>query len=796
MPRLGVIVSQFPELHETFIVQEVQALRAAGVPLRIYSLKACRDRIVHPEARPLMADTTYLPWASARVWGRALGQALRHPGRAAATLAWTLRHHAWPPPTLAKALIVWMQALALTWRMPRDGVTHVHAHWATMPTTAAVVVSRWLGWPFSFTAHAWDLFVRNPSLKAKVELAARVFTCTEYNRRYLSHWRPQVRDKILCVYHGVDLERFRGPSPAQRLASPERLFLTVGRLVETKGYDVLLEAYRRLRDRGIAFRAVLVGEGPLRGAIGRRIARAGLGAQVELLPTRERAALRELYARAFAFVLPCVIARDGDRDGIPNVILEAMAMGLPVVSTTVSGVPEAVQDARTGLLVPPGDAERLSAALEQLVRRPNIAGVLGDHGRMWACAQFDAAEHLRGFVREMRRLLEGASPRVAPHPARIRPRPARVLYVIWSLEMGGAERIVESLAAGIDRRRFTPVVACLNHPGRLAASLRQRGVRVIALHKGPGVDWRALRRLATLMRRLRIDVVHAHLWGGNLWGRLAGRLCGVRAIVIQEHGLQPWRGRLHWWLDRRLLGLADRVLFVSERAMRDYRSRTGASAARCVLIPNGIEWDARGLDRASARRQLGWEPDERVIVSIGRLVPEKGHEDLLKALGLLRRQGEAVRVVLIGDGPHRPALMHLQARQGLDGSVVFAGTQDDVAPWLVGADAYVQPSRREALPLALLEAMAAGVPVIATRVGEVERLIRHGREGFLVPPADPAALAGTLLEVLRIPEQARHVAARAQQLVQSQYSRARMLDSVQALYDELLAGHPGGRQRR
>jgi glycosyltransferase involved in cell wall biosynthesis len=713
-----------------------------------------------------------------------VGQLLRAPARAFSGLGWTVRHHAWPAATLAKALVVWVQSLALARWMAEDGVAHVHAHWATMPTTAAVLASRHLGVRFSFTAHAWDIFVRNPSLKAKVELAERIFTCTEYNRRYLAHWRPELKDKVLCAYHGVDLGRFQAPSPGGHAADPEPLFLSVGRLVDTKGFDVLLAAYRLLRDRGCAFRALIVGEGPLRRSLQRRIRRAGLEGCVALRPVLTREALRALYAQAFAFVLPCVVARNGDRDGIPNVILEAMAMRLPVVSTMVSGIPEAVQDRRTGLLVPPRDPSAVADALELLLRRRSFAAVLGDHGRMWASTSFDAREHLQRLAGEMARLL--AIPRA----------PANLLYVIWSLEVGGAERIVESLASGIDRRRFVPSVACLNRPGRLAETLRAQGIPVVALDKRPGCDRTLLWRLVRLMKRLRVDVVHTHLWGANVWGRLAARLAGVPVVLAHEHGLQPWRGRLHWWIDRRLLGASDRVLFVSEEVRRDYRARTGASAQRCVLVPNGIAWNARGLDRESARRQLGWREDERVIVSIGRLAPEKGHEDLLHAAALLRGQGEALRVVLIGDGPQRQALADLQARHGLNGGVTFAGTQDDVAPWLLAADAYVQPSRREALSLALLEAMAAGTPVIATHVGDAARLIRHGREGYLVPPADPEALAGMLREVLRRPQEARRVAAAAQQLVRQAYSRERMLDAVQALYAELLDAHTRTRRRR
>ena len=410
-PILGVIVSQFPELHETFIVRELRALREAGVALRIYSLKRCRDEIVHLESQSLLSQTTYVAWDAPVVWWRAGCEGLRHPWRRVSTLRWVIQFHRWPPATAAKAVIVWVQAMAMSRLMRRDGVTHAHAHWATMPTTAAAVVSRWLSVPMSFTAHAWDIFVPNASLKEKVRLAARVIPCTEYNRRYLSHFCPGDKRKIVLNYHGVDLETFaRSTDPAGDGANlPTPLFLSVGRLVDTKGYEVLLEAYQLLHERGVALRAMIVGHGPLARHLRRRVKQLELSDVVEITPAMPQPALRELYARAYAFVLPCVVAKNGDRDGIPNVLLEAMAMGLPVVSTAVSGIPEAVHDKRDGLVVPAHDPIRLADALYLLIRKPTWARVLGDHGRMWAETQFDAREHMARLVTHMNEAIEAYS---------------------------------------------------------------------------------------------------------------------------------------------------------------------------------------------------------------------------------------------------------------------------------------------------------------------------------------------------------------------------------------------------
>lgn len=366
------------------------------------------------------------------------------------------------------------------------------------------------------------------------------------------------------------------------------------------------------------------------------------------------------------------------------------------------------------------------------------------------------------------------------------------MFVIWSLGLGGAEQVVIRLAAGLDRRRFTPVICCLNEPGPFASQAASHGIEVIALRKRPGVDLAMLWRLTRLMRARRIRIVHPHLWGANCWGRLAAYLSRVPVILAHEHGLQPWRGRWHFLCDRWLGRVTHRVLFASHDVMESYSRRTGIPAARCQVIPNGVETAPLPQRREALRQAHGWAAEERVIVSVGRHVPEKGYEDLLTATASLAKQLPRVRVVLIGDGPDRARLEALKAQLGVNGHVVFAGRlpQEQVAQWVAAADVYVQPSRAEALPLAVLEAMAAGVPVIATRVGDLQRLIADGRTGHLVPPADPGALAATIRDVLQHPDRERAIAEAAQAMVRQRHSHAGMMRAVEQVYDDAIRARP------
>ena len=243
---------------------------------------------------------------------------------------------------------------------------------------------------------------------------------------------------------------------------------------------------------------------------------------------------------------------------------------------------------------------------------------------------------------------------------------------------------------------------------------------------------------------------------------------------------------MHFFLDRILAHICDLVLFASREVMEGYRKKTGIPQSKCKFLPNGVACDYAADDREFLRRHMGWFASDRVILSVGRLSPEKGHEDLLRAFAEVVRLMPRARLVLVGDGPQKGALLDLRKQLGLDGEVVFAGLQDDVNRWLMGADIYVQPSRREGLPLAVLEAMALGLPVIATRVGDMEQVIESGQEGYLVPPEDPQAMAEKLLDVLQHPDLQGPVAAAAKRVVQERFSLDRMVETVERIYrDEL-----------
>lgn len=257
------------------------------------------------------------------------------------------------------------------------GVNHIHAHFASIPTEYAMLASILLEIPYSFSAHAYDIY-KSDLLKEKIKHADFVLTCTAFNRDYLIRNSPgQSKEKINLVYHGLNLEKFK---PDRKNSIPN-IILAVGRLVEKKGFSYLISACGILKERGMGFKLIIVGEGPQRKELAEKVAKHGLDDFVEFAGTLDQKDLIPLYNKAGIFTLPCVVVSGGDRDGIPNVIVEAMAMELPVVSTTVSGIPEVVENNADGILVKPNDSEELAYAIKKLLLDEGLRIALGKRAR-------------------------------------------------------------------------------------------------------------------------------------------------------------------------------------------------------------------------------------------------------------------------------------------------------------------------------------------------------------------------------------------------------------------------------
>lgn len=387
-PTVAYLVSRFPHVSETFIVREINALEAEGrLRVELGSLFPPVDATVHDAARSWI-DRLSRP--SAVEAARDLGWwALRRPLRLATTVAAVVATHRHSPRILVRAVATVPLAAAHARRLRSQAVEHVHAHYATYPALAAWICRRLAGLGYSFTAHAHDLYVDQSMLDRKVADAAFVVTVSEFNRRLLVE-RGADPARVELVHCGID-PRAYAYRPRRPPASGPVRALCVASLQEYKGHAVLLEALASAPELA-RVELDLVGGGGLQGALERRVRELGLADRVRFHGSVPEEEVRDFMARADLLVLPSIVARDGQMEGLPVVLMEALACGLCPVATRLSGIPEIVEDGITGLLAEPGDPVSLRRALERAVAGADFdAGA----GRALVEAEFDVHRSAR-----------------------------------------------------------------------------------------------------------------------------------------------------------------------------------------------------------------------------------------------------------------------------------------------------------------------------------------------------------------------------------------------------------------
>ncbi|HTL48437.1 MAG TPA: glycosyltransferase [Verrucomicrobiae bacterium] len=370
--------------------------------------------------------------------------------------------------------------------------------------------------------------------------------------------------------------------------------------------------------------------------------------------------------------------------------------------------------------------------------------------------------------------------------------PVRVLHVIWALDLGGAEQVVLNLVRHLHRDRFEPVVCCLNGRGRFAGGLEEEGIKVIALHKAPRIDWGLVPKLTRLIRDEKIDLVHTHLFTAHLWGRMAAHRAHV-PVLSTEHGMDVWRSGWHHLLDSFLVRTNSRMIYVSDKVRDFYVRRVNGAAAKAVVLHNGIDVPrfAAAGNRETMRRSLGVAPETQVLGIVGRLSPEKAHEDFLKLVQTLLGQGKNVTGLIVGDGALKAQLMEKSRLMGLDKNIIFTGLRKDIPELYAAMDVFVLCSHREGFPMTVLEAMAAGVPVVCTDVGGIKECLEDGKDGFLVPPGDLGALAAKIALLIDDKALREKIVARAREKVAANFSVEKMVADHEALYAAVLKERNG-----
>jgi glycosyltransferase involved in cell wall biosynthesis len=352
---------------------------------------------------------------------------------------------------------------------------------------------------------------------------------------------------------------------------------------------------------------------------------------------------------------------------------------------------------------------------------------------------------------------------------------------------GGMREYIVTLLEALAKRDYQ-----LHLAGPVAEWDRSRlqGVEILPLDVGPSVQWEELGlawRLSTFMQRERIELCHAHGYRAGLLARLAGAMAGVRVIVTFHNFLPPkWQRSLYWWLER-IMGPWPVVrVAVCEAIRHHYAHAMGISPGLINVVPPGLNWSTRlpaSGSKLALRAGIGLGPSDLVLITLARLIPAKGVQYLLQAISRLGRSFPTLKLVICGDGPFKGILLELAEKLGLSSKVIFTGFRTDALSLLQAADMFVLPSLSEGLPLSILEAMALGKPVVATRVGGIPEVIDHGKTGWLVPPGNAGALAATLQRALSGGAATLMMAQRARQTVLRRFSIDETVNSWRRLYE-------------
>lgn len=404
--KAAYILLRFPCFTETFVAEEMQKIQSAGVQIRPYSLLTPRDSLVHPVSQSLLPLVRYAPGLHhPALWLAQLYYWFKSPGVYFRSL-WKLLTLSAPLFSFRmKRLVVFLKAAWIAKDLENQQIGLVHTHFAWLSAGAGWVISRLLDVPFTITTHAYDIYsIKNDLLPFTAAEAARVITISEENRRAMLKLAPGLPpEKISVIHCGIDLTFFQ-PDGSDHLAVEQPLRITsVGSLIEKKGHEVLIRACAVLKERGVDFACTIVGGGNLHDDLAALIHGLDLADRVSLAGTQPQPWVKQRLSQSDIFVLSCVSAGGSDRDGIPVVLMEALAMGVPVISTPVSGIPELIRHEETGLLTPERDATRLADAILRLAEDGVLRQKLITGGRALIEREFDIAGnvvHLSAIFRE------------------------------------------------------------------------------------------------------------------------------------------------------------------------------------------------------------------------------------------------------------------------------------------------------------------------------------------------------------------------------------------------------------
>lgn len=782
---IAVLVKRFPKLSETFILHEVLALEALGWPVTLFTLHPPTDELTHADVTRVRAPIIQLP--------------LRNPAK------------------------------ALARECAAREIAHIHAHFADYPADIGRVAAAKAGLGFSISAHAKDIYLAGPERAQRSLRAARfVTTCTSHNAEYLRRLAPGV--PVAKLYHGIDCAKF-ACCGHERENPP--LILSVGRLRTKKGFDTLICACALLQNEGREFACEILGYGPELASLRQLIASLGLARQITLRGKQPHEEIVRRIGAASLFALPCRIDADGDRDGIPNVILEAMAARLPVVSTDVSGVPEVITDEHTGLLVAPDDPAMLARAMVRLLDDRALAQRLADQAHAVVTDRFGSGRDMAALDR-MLLTATGEGRGAIGYFVKGFPRLSEsfITNEVLLLEQLGRQVTVFAGARGDDLAgpvltRLQAPLAYLPAAGSVSRNSFLQWLRIVLpaygsahmrlIRRAPRQWWSGLVHAMRLARQYRHSdgrkFKRSYLKQFAQAGAVAEAL--ERAGVTHLHGHFCHSATTISWLAADMAGVP---FSFTAHAKDIYQTRHNpgdllgrkVTAAQFVTTCTAANHDHMS-ERVDAADKLHtvyhgldtafFHPVDRPhegptrILAVGRHVEKKAFDVLLAALAELRRREVDFRFRLVGeDGPVTPALNAMLGELGLTDCCTIAPPEprEQLRASYHAADLFVLPCRiddsgdRDGIPNVLAEAMATGLAVLSTNVSGIPEIVTDRVNGLLVAPDDVRALVDALETLCRDRSLRAELGAAATRRIAEVFDADRTILDLNALFDGCL----------
>ncbi|MDW3177440.1 MAG: glycosyltransferase family 4 protein [Acidimicrobiia bacterium] len=821
--RVGVVVKTFPKLSETFILEELLGLEREGLDLEVFSLQRPTDDRTHAQNAELRASVHYAPSSLRVVVGHHIRLFASHPLGYIRTLAKS-RVASGSERRRAFAEAGWLGAEA-----ERLGLSHLHVHFLNAPTTVAELAASATGLPFSVSAHAKDIYLTpEDELERKLDKASFAVTCTEHNQKYLSEITTR---SVQCVHHGVQLDLF-----APKDEVPHKpVLLAVGRLREKKGFDLLIEACSVLRQDGVAFECRIVGYGPEDRRLEQLIEERDLGDHASLLGACTRSEVIAQYEQASMLVQPCRITDDGDRDGIPNVLLEAMAMRLPVISTRVSGIPELIRHRDNGLLVEQEDVDGLVSAIRQVLDDAELGRSLGRAARATIENEFSSdrsakriAEQLRpahiayvvkGYPRLSELFIADEIHRMEQLGHRLR------LLVLKPADEPVQHAIVEEIrAAAVYLPRLTsiskaPLTTWLrtnlpNYQADLVSVARRSPLGFTrAVADASRQSWRARRgrrprkvylkeffQAAAVARNVLDEPgvlhLHAHFGHGATTVTWLAATMSRRTFSFTGHAKDIYRQDLNpAGLLARKMRAAEFVATCTKANHQHLAAVEPTADVRTIYHGLNEEFSRLLTQETMVETHTSSPSDPLRIVSVGRLVPKKGIDLLIRSVAELRDQDVPVIVRVLGeDGDEGDRLRLLASELNVDDLITFVGpvTQSALFAEYRSADVFCLPCRilddgdRDGIPNVLAEAMAAGLAVVSTPISGIPELVDDRSNGLLVPSEDSSALAKALSELHRDLELRRRLGAASRETISQRFDGWKGARMLAEQFDQVL----------